>query len=470
VEENLMSTRYEDLIEIIIESDEMAADIFLTAVDDPDFYIPDKIIDYLEDKGIKAGIIYDAIKEMTDSMIFGRFVNIARGKLPIDGRDGYFDFMFDTRPSKTPKLNSDGTVDYKNLNLIQVVEKDQLIARYIKKTDGIDGFNVLGDIIESKKGKDLPPLRGKGFRISEDESEYYAEINGKIELNLGHITIKNVFVISKDVDLETGNIDFRGDIEISGDVKAGMVVKTTGSVTINGLVETAVIEAGKDVLIKGGVLGGNKARIIAGGNIFALFIENAKIRSDNCVQADSIINSDVIAYKDINVFGKTSKIVGGRLKANREVRTKVLGSDVAVKTEIEVGVDLKSYNIHKSCKEELEKMELEFEKLEKLVEKLNEVNKPENAKILTTILRTKIELSADMSKKRALYEELGRQITIGRDAHIIAEERVFPGVDIIVDGIKLKVDDEFEEIVFLRKGDKILSRRYSEDMYKIKEE
>ena len=56
-----MSTRYEDLIDIIIESDEMAADIFLTAVDDPDFYIPDKIIDYLEDKGIKAGIIYDAI-------------------------------------------------------------------------------------------------------------------------------------------------------------------------------------------------------------------------------------------------------------------------------------------------------------------------------------------------------------------------------------------------------------------------
>lgn len=394
-----MSGRYKEFIEVLIESDEMSADIYLKPVADPSFYNTKEIIEYLSENGVVSGISSEEVDNMVKSMFFGRFVTVAKGVGPVDGRDGYYDFKFDIKPTKTPKLNEDGSVDYKNLGLLQVVEAGQEIAEYHFKKDGIPGFTVKGTVLDCKNGKDLPPLRGKGFSISEDGSKYISDQNGKIELNLGHVIIRDICTISKDVDLETGNIDFRGDVEISGSVRTGMVVKTTGAVVINGLVEGAVIEAGKDILIKGGILGGGKARIISGGNIFAQFIENAYVRSDDCVQADSIINSDVLAYNDINVFGKTSKIVGGKLKANRCIRTRILGSDAGIKTYVEVGIDLKSYNVHKTYGDEIIHLEEELEKVEKLIEMLSDSESKDNSKLHMTALRTKIELSAEISKK-----------------------------------------------------------------------
>ena len=40
---------------------------------------------------------------------------------------------------------------------------------------------------------------------------------------------------------------------------------------------------------------------------------------------------------------------------------------------------------------------------------------------------------------------------------------MYPGVVITIDGLHTHVDDEFKDIVFLRKGDKILTKKYQPD-------
>ena len=75
-----------------------------------------------------------------------------------------------------------------------------------------DGMDLRGKLILAKRGRDLVPLRGKGFQRSEDGLTYTSLMDGKIEMTNERITILPVYEVSGDVDLSIGNIDFRGDV------------------------------------------------------------------------------------------------------------------------------------------------------------------------------------------------------------------------------------------------------------------
>ncbi len=447
-------------ITVLVSDDNMKADLYLSAVEDSTIYDVDSIIDYMQQQekvtmGIKPSIIMNMINER----IYEKMVTVAFGCPAVDGKNGRYDFKFNTTPNKKPKLLDDGSVDYHNISLIETVGEDQLIAEYIPKQEGTNGYDVYGKVILAAKCMDLAPLRGKGFRVSEDGKSYYALFNGKVEYSMGIMTVSHTYVVTGDVDLSTGNIDFKGDLEIMGSIKAGMIVKATGNITVNKLVEAAHVEAGKDVLVRGGILGGGKAVISAGVNVYGLFIENATIHANNTVQADSIVNCEVTAFSDINIFGRTSAIVGGRLKANRTIRTRKIGSEVGVATELIVGIEPEARNTYKKISAELQEMQEELEKVEKTLELLSHKHDAdENLRL--QLVRTKIERAAEVSKKKELCAELHKRIEIGKYAEIVAEEVVYPGAIIKIDGLMTHVNDEYREILFLRKGDKILTKRY----------
>ncbi len=456
-----MDKGYSEYVNIYVSDDEMSADIFLVEAPSSDFYDVKKVIEYVNDEGIVYGIREDVIADIIANKKYGQFAHFAEGILPEEPVHGSFDFKFNTNPSKKPKLNEDGSVDYHNLHLVETVEKGQIIAEYIPKKDGTDGMTITGKTLPATKGKDMPPLRGKGFYTSEDGLIYYAEYDGKVEIVMGHLTVSTMHTVTGNVDLSTGNIDFRGDLVITGNIASDMIVKATGNITVDGLIEAATVEAGKSVLVKGGILGGGKAVIKAGTDVYALFIENAHIESNGCVQADSIINSDINAYSDINVFGKTSCIIGGKLKANRYIKTKVIGSDTGVKTIMEVGVPNDCYAERMKCSEKVQKLEQDLEKVETLITKLTEKG---NTEMLLQATRTKIELSAEVYRLKAILKSLDLRLEIGRDAEIIAERMVYPGVHIIIDGLRFDVVEEYDNISFFRKGDRIVSKRPDEDI------
>lgn len=448
---------------VVVSEDEMSADLFLGAVEDSSVYDVEEIIEYMKQtEHIVAGIKPSVIMEMINQKNYGQMVTVAVGTPAIDGRDGYFDFKFDTSPSKTPKLLDDGSVDYRNLNLVQSVCIGDVLAVYEHKKDGVDGVTVRGKRLPAAKCRDLPPLRGKGFRISEDGKNYYATCDGKVELNMGALNVLQFHTIPGDVDLSVGNIDFRGDLEIMGSIKEGFRVKASGNITVNKLVEAAYVEAGKDILVRGGILGGGKAVLSAGGNVYALFIENATINANNSVQADAIVNCHVNAFSDINIFGKTSTIVGGTLKANRMIKTRKIGSEVGTMTELTVGIEPDAMHTYGRMSKELGELAEKLAKVEKTIELLtNKPDKDEN--LMMQLIRTKIELSAEVFKRRTLCDELQKRIEVGKYAEIIAEDKVCPGVIINIDGYTVNVDEEYSEIIFLRKGDKILTKKLQKE-------
>lgn len=70
--------------------------------------------------------------------------------------------------------------------------------------------------------------------------------------------IQPIYEVSGDANLTTGSIDFTGDIVIHGSVESGVTIKATGSITIDGNVEACNLEAGKDIILRSGMVGGNQ--------------------------------------------------------------------------------------------------------------------------------------------------------------------------------------------------------------------
>ena len=176
------------------------------------------ILAVLKTVGISYGIKEDKVRQMVEQQIYDQEVLVAEGQMPEDGVDGFYEYKFDMNFSKKPKLKPDGSVDYWSIKMVEIVTEGQVIAEYHKSVQGKDGVDLRGKPILAKRGRDLVPLRGKGFERSEDGLVYTSMMDGKIEMSGGRIVILPVYEISGDADLSVGNIDFRGDVIIHGNV------------------------------------------------------------------------------------------------------------------------------------------------------------------------------------------------------------------------------------------------------------
>ena len=104
-------------------------------------YRLDDIQAALLDGGVKKGIDRKAIQNMIQSRVYGRAVAVAAGKAPQDGKDGYFEYMFESQLDGKPRINEDGTVSY-TIKLFEMVTEGQVIAQYHPAIQGEDGYTV----------------------------------------------------------------------------------------------------------------------------------------------------------------------------------------------------------------------------------------------------------------------------------------------------------------------------------------
>lgn len=431
-------------------------------------YVKEEIMQALSKKNVTAGVNEQAVERMISERRFGKEMLVAKGKKPIDGQDGFYQYNFNMELDKKPKLNPDGSVDYWSIHAMETVEEGQVIAVYHEPVDGSPGMTVTGKLVMGKRGRPQPPLTGKGFNRSEDNKIYTAATTGKIEMINNRIVVSNVYEISGDVDLSTGNIDFRGDVVVHGGVTTGSVIRATGSVVVDGVAEACRIEAGKDIILRAGFLGSGRGSIKAQGNIYAKFFEYAEVECECCIEATSALNCKINCKDSVTMDGRHASIVGGSLCAIGGVEAGVFGNEKELRTDIRIGVDKEMLERQEELKKRVKDAEDTIKRVNAALKQVDEALKQvsgDNRLIeqKAALLRTRIAKQAEVSECRATMEKLQVLIERGKAATMRAVMGVHPGVFVSINGANLAVKEQQDSVVFKEKD-------YTIKMYSLKDE
>jgi len=454
---------------IRISYDEMEAYLLLPSPLTPDEeYEFNDIMDKVRAAGVKIGINETKISAMINERYFDRECMIARGIDAVNGVDAYFDFNFDTNFNKVPSHREDGTVDYWSIHSVELVEEGQVIATYHDPVDGSNGMTVKGKLLVAKRGRPLPPLTGKGFDRSADNKTYTSTMNGKIEMKNNRILISDVHEVHGDVGLKTGNIDFRGDVIIHGNVPTGAVIRATGSVTIDGTVEGALIDAHKDVIIRGGMLGSGRGTIITKGNLIAKFLEYTKVKAHGSVTTDSLINCNITSYDKVFLKGKHASIVGGTVHAATGVEAFNFGNEYGVKTEIYAGVNIevkKQITYHENCiieaQDMIDKIGAGLKQLDEAVKAGAEI--PPNDPRRASLLRTKIVKQAEVASHTQQLNEMNYIVECARSAAVKVLHDVHSGVIIGINDSLHQVKEQQSAVAYVEREGRVV-------MYSVRDE
>lgn len=300
---------------------------------------------WLASREVTSGLLEDACEQVASALRgngekLDRLV-VARGKEPEQGADGFVKYEFITSLT-AGKAEDDGNLDFHERGLVNNTSSGMTLATVISPIDGTPGITVTGKELSAKPGKNAKaPASGAGVELSEDGTEYRATIEGHATLVGNRIQVTRELHIDSSIDYTTGNIDFVGDLVISGMVQSGFSVKAKGNITIKGSVERrAYVCAGGDVVVHETVRCGRKrVGVEANGTISAPRLDNSfiKARGDVLI-AEEVINSKINCYgrflsPEAEVRGCEIEAVGG-MEINR------VGSREGTNNELTAGITL----------------------------------------------------------------------------------------------------------------------------------
>ena len=404
------------------------------------------------------------IEEFVDNPVYDNPFLVAEAIIPVDGKDAYLSYNFETDPKKLKaKVSESGNINYKE-NRIQNVIAGQPLATKIPAERGKGGKTVYGRYLEAKNGKDVQILLGKNVKFDKDGVTVVAEIDGEVMLFNGKITVEPVKFLDA-VNVKTGDIKFVGTVIIKGAVEEGYRVEAT-NIEVNGIVDKSYLEATGNIILSQGVFGKGEGYIKAGKSLWAKFINDTTVEvEENVIVSDSIVNSNVTAMKNIIVRGKKAQIIGGHLLATEEICAKKIGSPGGgTETTLEVGIDPRAKNRLLDLQKKQTDLTKEYDNLELDIQTLEQQKKLrkklplEKEEKLTSLKNRNNEITTELENISNEIESIQLHL---RELKAVGKVKV---ENIIYAGVKVYVRDVLDEVKMDVKGvtfyyDKSFSKR-----------
>ena len=359
-----------------ISPDEMvAAFVNLPRLPGSANYTVKEVSSSLSAAGIKVGVVEERLNALGKGLEAGTvkkvLIPVAAGMFPKQAVDASVEFSI-AHESQSGTVSKDGSINLRERSGFPSVAEGDLLATTIPPVLGTPGSTVKGREIDVV-GPDLIELvAGDNVRIEEagEVQRIYSEINGGVSVQKSEkmaddvttiqytLSARDVAQIAGNVDYDTGNINYNGNVEIKGTILSGFSVKATGDVAVLESVENAVeIEAGGTVTVKQGIVG-EKTKIVAKGGVEAKFIQDARIVAGGDVVADSYIRTaNVQTETVVNVTGggSSSGIIGGETWALNAIVSKNIGAEGTTSTLVCVGVLPTLFEEYNKNKEEADK-------------------------------------------------------------------------------------------------------------------
>ena len=418
-----------------------------------------EILRDLEAKGVKHGVKKDVIEQFVQHREYCEDILVAEGTPPVQGKDAYIEYKFNTDKKAKPTLKEDGSVDFFNLNILNHCAKGDLLAVLHPEVPGEDGANLLGEPIRPADVKKEKFKFGNNIEMSEDGLTLTSMVDGHVELVEGQVFVSDMLIV-ENVDNSTGNIEYEGSVQVNGNVSTNFAIKAHGDIVVKGVVEGATLEADGNIIIARGMNGMGKGTLNAGGNIVAKFLENATAQANGYVASESILHSKVMAGGEVNVDGKRGFITGGRVCAAGGINVKTLGSEMGADTVVEVGADPKVKNriaqLQKLIEEDKKTLQTVQPVLTAAMQKISQGIKfsPDKVKQIHALNLTNQEKKAAIEANEAELNELMEQAGNTTQAQVKVRGMAYPGTKICIDDVSLTVQKNVHYCRFIKeRGD-----------------
>jgi len=209
--------------------------------------------------------------------------------------------------------------------------------------------------------------------------------------------------------------------------------------------------------------GQNKGKLVAGGNVIAKFISAAEVNAKGFVEAEQILNANVVAGLEVHAEAGKGLITGGKIVAKKAVNLKNAGSAMGATTIIEVGCDpeakKQSVSLQKSIGERTKSVAQMKQVLAALSKKLQSGAKltPDQVANLKQIQKNLKEEQDLLQMELVQLQEYEEMLKFDENAHIDVRGTMYQGVAVTVSGVNMAIKSEYTFCRLVKKGADIAS-------------
>lgn len=455
--ENKTNEEQPPQFDVRVSTDNMAAYLRIKPAYSGQTVTFEDVIGFLTQQGITYGICEKEVRSFCQDGRFYSEVICAKGIRPVDGTDGFIEYFFNTNTEYKPKEREDGTIDFRDLEMVKNIKKDAVLCKITPPEPGTDGTDVFGHVVPFVAGR-FPVLpTGTNTIVSEDGLSLIAGVDGCIEYKKSVINVSDVFYVRGDVDSASGNINAIGSVVVQGDVREGFSVKAGKDISIRGMAEGALIEAQGTISISNGMNGMGKGTLKAGGNIVGKYFENAIIISENDIYADILMNCRATAQGSIILKGRKASLIGGSYQAGQKIIVKSIGTSAYTATAVTIQSkqldDKLTIGKEENNAEQLEQKRLqaqnELEDFQKKFAGLASSNNAgrENLLIKAAIMK-KVQLGEAVKAIEAKIQNLKETTNELSDYKIVGSSIVYTGTKMTIGPFNININNDYSNTKF----------------------
>ena len=441
-------------ITLSVSSDELTAYLTLVPACGGAPAAENNILALLAQHKVTHGILLAAVTAVVQSQTADRVV-VAQGTAPVSGDDACFASELPHISDRRPQENQDSDLNYREISMFFLITPDTPLLRKIPFTLGTPGQTVTGKIIPAQAGHDLPfsaLLSGVKFDAT-DKNLLLAAIRGQAIMIEQGVWVEPVIEFNN-VDLSSGNIDFDGTVNISGDVATGVRIRTRSDIFVAGTVAGATLEAGGNIKVNKGVIGRGDlyqedgtpgtsiALLKAQGCVQAQFVNNAIIVARGDVIIDELLAHCEVTAKGTLVVGKDNAknghILGGNIIAVRGIKARVIGSAAGVRTNLEAGLSRMLRKNLDDARETIIVKCAERDKLSALLKRSAQLQEDLVRRTQRTLATVEEELKQLNTQRTALQQQLRQDL----NARIAISMRTHEGTTLLLGEKTLAVNHE----------------------------
>lgn len=440
---------------VALSEDQMLARLTLIPAEGGAPVLAEAVLAALTELGVQSGVDQAALAEALAAGTADGVV-IARGLPPEHGDDGRLEPCQAQPRTRSPKVSESGQVDYRDLGDLLVVHPGDALMQRIPPTAGTPGRTLTGAILPAQAGKavvfgaDLP-----GTKLSADDPDLLvAAITGQPVSRHDGMAVEPVLVIES-VSMTSGNIRFEGSVKIKGDVESGMTVSATGDIEVGGVAELATLEAGGNVVVRGGIIGalgrkdgksGGAPVTRAAVSVEAGYAQNAHIEAGDCIVIDdAAIQCELIAANHIVVGRKKHGcLIGGRHQATLSLTAKEVGSPQRLTTVIELGINPAMHRQMLELTKQRDAKETQLLEVSKLLALARQQPGRLPEATVERARHTAAAIAAAIADLRDQHEEINRKVALSLGARVIATQKIYESVEVHLAGHQFRVPREYE--------------------------